>query len=100
MNHVEDFNLNERKTNTLRSLRSLQYADYSNENFLREVICSKREKNITVGKKYRLYAEFETDAMKSKKCFVVFTNIGEFIGFDSEYFLEEYQWNAEKKYNL
>jgi hypothetical protein len=28
------------------------------------------------------------------------TDNNHFIGFDSGYFLEEYQWEAEKKYNL
>jgi len=83
-------------------LKSMKHKDYSvdNDAFIREVWCDKKEKYLTVGKKYRLYAEFETGVMISGKCFVVLCDNKEFTGFDSDYFLEEYQWDATKKYNL
>lgn len=69
--------------------------------FLREVYCKdEAPRELTKDNKYRLYSEFDTDAMLSGKCFVVLTDNNHFIGFDSGYFLEEYQWEAEKKYNL
>ena len=111
MKHVEEFdNINEGKHHHTHNykfmggnpLKASSYRDFSVENdkFLRYVWCDKKEKFLTEGKKYRLYAEFETGAMISGKCFIVLANGQQFIGFDSEYFLEEWQWDATKKYNL
>jgi len=96
MNHLKKFeNSKSRKSTRLYRKYSIE-----NDNFIREIWCIKKEKYLTEGKKYRLYAEFETDAMLSGLCFVVFTDNGQFTGFDSKYFMEEYQWVATKKYNL
>ena len=120
MKHVKDFNINEKHkfmSNALKSskykisskyklmgntLKTSKYIDYSIEkdDFLRYVWCNKYEKLLTIGKKYKLYAEFKTGAMLSGKCFVIFDNNQQFMGFDSEYFLEDWQWDATKKYNL
>lgn len=71
-----------------------------NDKFLRMVYCKDdAPKELTKGKLYRLYAEFETGAMLSGKCFVVLTDDNHFIGLDSGYFIEEYEVDA-KKYNL
>jgi hypothetical protein len=93
MNHLQEF---------ANSKKFKIYRKYSmdNDTFIREVWCAVKEKYLTKDKKYRLYAEFKTDAMLSGKCFVVFADNKQFIGFDSQYFLEEYQWVAVKKYNL
>ena len=97
MKHVDEYeNLNERKLKM-----KFQSYNIDNDNFIREVWCKKHAPKFLIeGQKYRLYSEFETGAMISGKCFVVLTDNNHFIGFDSGYFLEEYQWEAEKKYNL
>jgi len=95
MNHLQDFdNINERKTKLYRKY------SIDNDKFIREIWCNSKEKFLTYGKKYRLYAEFETGAMISGKCFIIYADNKQFMGFDSLYFMEEYQWDATKKYNL
>lgn len=103
MNHLEVYNLYEAKK-TIQELRlGTKFNPYSIENdeFLREVYCCKEDapRELTKGKKYRLYAEFQTGSMLSNKCLVVLTNNNHFIGFDSGYFVEEYEWDA-KKYDI
>ena len=72
-----------------------------NDHYIKEVYCAETiEGDIIKGRKYRLYAEFETGNMLSGKCYVVFTENKVFKGFDSDYFLEEYQWYATQKYNM
>jgi hypothetical protein len=107
MKHVNDYNnLNERKKykdKILHQYKLHQYQKYDpdNDDFLREVWSDKTiPQYILEGKKYRLYAEFETGAMISGKCYVILTDHKEFIGLDSDYFLEDYQWVASKKYNI
>jgi hypothetical protein len=104
MKHLSEFE----KNNTSKKLLNIINRRYINMNklydvkhdkFLRKVICSKKEEKLTVGKPYNLYAEFNTGAMLSGKCFVVFDNTNNFVGYDSDYFLEEYQWYS-RKYNL
>jgi hypothetical protein len=108
MKHLINFeSLNEAK----RSLSKKSYKlmkmrfkyrlyDIENDKFLREIWCKEHAPQfLTEGKKYRLYAEFESGAMLSGKCFIVFCDNNEFIGFDSGYFLEEYEYDA-KKYNI
>ena len=71
------------------------------DKFIREIWCNKKVANyLTEGKKYKLYAEFETGAMITGKCYVVLCDNKNFMGFDSDYFLEEFQWIANKKYNV
>lgn len=109
MKHLEEYeNLNEAmprkiKSKPLFSRFKSKFNPYSIEKdiFIREVYCNEdAPKELTKGKKYRLYAEFETGAMLSGKCFVVLSNTNDFMGYDSNYFLEEFQWDATKKYNL
>jgi hypothetical protein len=106
MKHLKDFNINEAKykfmNKPLKTLKAPTYRQYSiiDDNFIRYVWCDKKEKFLTEGRKYRLYAEFETGIMISGKCFIVLANNQQFMGFDSEYFLEDWQWDATKKYNL
>lgn len=100
MKHLTEFykdSVTERKI-----LKAKLHRDYDvdSDNYLRYVWCDRKESNLTINKKYRLYAEFETGAMISGKCFVVFDNNNNFMGYDSDYFMEEYQWVATKKYNL
>jgi hypothetical protein len=106
MKHLTEYeHLNEAKVRkTIQQIRlGTKFNPYSvaNDKFLREVYCCKEDapRDLTKGQKYKLYAEFETGAMISNRCFVVLTNNNHFIGFDSEYFVEEYQWDA-KKYNI
>jgi hypothetical protein len=75
--------------------------EIENDNFIREVRCKEHESgHLTRDRKYRVYAEFESGAMISGKCIVVFCDSKDFVGFDSEYFLEEFEWEASRKYNL
>jgi hypothetical protein len=97
MKHIQEYTT-ERKRVSLKI-----HKDYSTENddYLREVVCVKKlSRYIMEDRAYRLYAEFDTGAMISGKCYVILTDNNEFIGIDSEYFLEKYQWEAIKKYNL
>ena len=94
MNHLQEFESSRKKTRLFRKY------SIENDKFIRYVWCVKKEKYLTKDKKYKLYAEFETDAMLSGLCFVVFSDNSQFTGFDSQYFMEEYQWEATKKYNL
>jgi hypothetical protein len=96
----EHLNEIRRSANKLLKMKYRTY-DVQHDKFIREVYCNEHApKFLTEGKKYRVYAEFETSAMLSGKCLIVFTDSNEFMGFDSEYFLEEFQWDASKKYNL
>ena len=102
MKHLSEFEKNDNRKilNILNRRISLNKEyDIKNDKFLRVVICAKKEEKLTVGKSYHLYSEFNTGVMLSGKCFVVFDNTNNFVGYDSEYFLEEYQWDATK-YNL
>jgi hypothetical protein len=101
MKHIEEYGKID-ESSLPKFLKSLRYKKYSveNDNFIREVWCKQKSLYLTEGKKYRLYAEFETGAMLTGKCFVVFNDNKEFMGFDSDYFMEEWQWTATKKYNL
>jgi hypothetical protein len=103
MKHLSEFENNKSRkflnALTRKSLNLNKVYDVKHDKFLRNVICAKKEEKLTVGKSYNLYSEFNTGAMLSGKCFVVFDNTNNFVGYDSDYFLEEYQWDA-KKYNL
>lgn len=100
MNHLEEYNLYEGKVvnrvvNKPHYRFKNKFNPYSiaNDGFLREVYCKdEAPRELTKGKKYRLYAEFPTGAMLSGKCFVVLTDNNHFIGFDSDYFIEEFEW--------
>lgn len=59
---------------------------------------SKRDR-ILADKKYRLYAQFESDVVFSGVCYVVLTEQKQFVGFDSDYFISEAEYEASK-YNI
>ena len=86
----------------LRFGRKFSPFSIADDKYLRDIFCKMdgdTPRELTKGRKYRLYAEFDSGVMISGKCFVVLTDQNHFIGFDVDYFLEEYQLDA-KKYNL
>ena len=106
MKHLENFEtINESTRKTVHELRyGRKFSPFSIESdkYLRDVFCKGGDntpRELTGGHKYRLYAEFESGVMISGKCFVVLTDQNHFIGFDADYFAEEYEWDA-KKYNI
>jgi hypothetical protein len=104
MKHLSEFEKNNTSKKLLNMInrripKSNNAYDVKHDKFIRKVICGNKEENLTIGKSYNLYAEFNTGAMLSGKCFVVFDNTNNFVGYDSDYFLEEYQWDS-RKYNL
>ena len=107
MNHLTKYeNINEGKSRIRTPYQTRlknKFNPYSikDDKILRNVWARENApKELTKGKKYSLYAEFETGAMLSDMCFVVLTDNNQFIGFDSNYFMEEHEWVASNKYNL
>ena len=55
--------------------------------------------NILKGEKYKLYAKFKSSIMSSGLGYLVLTREKQFVGFDSDYFMEIEEYEASK-YNL
>ncbi len=55
--------------------------------------------NILEGKKYKLYAKFKTSNMSSGLGYLVLTEGKQFVGFDSDYFME-IEEHVASRYNL
>ena len=72
---------------------------WAKENISENVGYANFSYGIVKGKKYEVFAEFDTDMVSSGHVYVILTENSKFVGYDSDYFISDMEHEIEA-YNV